>query len=264
MKSTRRSALVAHLRRYERLFLHALQAGILILLLWLWQVGADRGVINTFLFASPYDIYEVLLRDLRSGALLNNVSITMLEIILGFLIGAIGGSVIGLGLWYSQFVARLTEPFIAALGSVPILAIAPLIIIWFGTGITSKIVIVAASCIVVSLLSSYNGAREVDKDAINLLRSFGATKNQIFKKIVVPSSLTWVFSGLKLNIGFALIGAIVGEFISSDQGVGHEIVVGSANFAIDVVLAGIFVVIVMAAVLYAVIRLLELKFIPWK
>jgi NitT/TauT family transport system permease protein len=248
----------------ESMLVWGLQAAILVVCLALWEIAARQGWISTFLFASPSKIYAVLERQFLSGQLLNDVRVTTMETILGFIVGGIGGSIIGLALWYSPLVARLTRPFIAAVGSIPVLAVAPLIIIWFGTDILSKVVIVAFSCIVVSLMSSYSGAQQVDQDEINLMRSFGATRNQIFRKVVVPSSMTWVISGLKLNIGFALIGAIVGEYISSDSGVGHSILVGSANFAIDTVLAGLLVVMVLVTCFNAIVRILERWILPWK
>ncbi|MFC5384814.1 ABC transporter permease [Aquamicrobium segne] len=248
----------------ETMLVWGLQAVILAACLILWEVAAQNKWISTFLFASPSRIYDVLVRQIASGQLLIDVQVTTMETVLGFIVGGVGGSIIGLALWYSPLVARLTRPFIAAVGSIPVLAVAPLIIIWFGTDITSKVVIVAFSCVVVSLMSSYSGAQQVDQDEINLMRSFGATRNQIFFKVVVPSSMTWVISGLKLNIGFALIGAIVGEYISSESGVGHSILVGSANFAIDTVLAGLLVVMILVTCFNAIVRVLERWILPWK
>ncbi|BBY76824.1 hypothetical protein MPRF_37230 [Mycolicibacterium parafortuitum] len=154
-------------------FVLALQVLIVVGLLGAWELGAATGVIDTFLFSSPSRIAEVLARRAETGALWTDIGVTMTETVLGYLVGAVGGSVLGLALWYSRFVAGLTRPFITAIGAIPILAIAPLIIIWFGTDIVSKIVIVALSCVVVSLTNSYRGAQEVDADWINLMRSFG-------------------------------------------------------------------------------------------
>jgi NitT/TauT family transport system permease protein len=248
----------------ETLLISLFQVSILTIGLVLWEVAARQGWISTFLFASPSKILQVLQRQWGTGQLFVDIRVTMMETVLGFIVGGVGGSIIGLALWYSSFVARLTRPFIAAVGSIPVLAVAPLIIIWFGTDILSKVVIVAFSCVVVSLMSSYSGAQQVDQDEINLMRSFGASRNQIFLKVVVPSSMSWVVSGLKLNIGFALIGAIVGEYISSESGVGHSILVGSANFAIDTVLAGLLVVMGLVTFFNAIVRLLERWLLPWK
>lgn len=248
----------------ETILLRTLQIGIVAALLAAWEWGVRAGTISSFLFASPSMIADVLIGRIRDGSLFTDIAVTGMETLIGFVIGSIAGSFIGLAFWYSRFVAKLSAPFIAALGSIPILALAPLIIIWFGTGLVSKIAIVVFSCIIVSLVSSYEGAQQVDKDLMNLMRSFGATKNQIFRKIVVPSSMTWVLSGLKMNVGFALVGAIVGEYISSNQGIGHMILIGSSNFGIDIVLAGLFTVMIIVFVLNLIVGWLEKALMVWK
>lgn len=251
----RRTVLASPHRR--RMALHTLQVLIVVTALSAWEFGTRSGAISSFLFGSPSAVWNVLQSRAQSGQLWTDIGVTGSEVILGFLIGAVGGSVLGLLLWYSQFVADLTSPFIAAVGSIPVLAVAPLTIIWFGTEMTSKVVIVAFSCVVVSLTTSYRGARRTDPDLINLMKSFGASRSQIFRKLVVPSAMTWVVSGLRLNIGFALVGAIVGEYISSDAGVGHMILLGSSNFTISLVIAGIAIVMVMVLVFNLVVSALE-------
>lgn len=241
----------------RRVLLHTLQGVIVVSALAAWEFGARSGAISSFLFGSPSAVWNVLQKRGVSGELWTDIGVTSSEVILGFLIGAVGGSALGLLLWYSQFVADLTAPFIAAIGSIPVLAVAPLTIIWFGTEMTSKVVIVAFSCVVVSLTTSYSGARRTDPDLVNLMNSFGATRSQIFRKLVVPSAMSWVVSGLKLNIGFALVGAIVGEYISSDAGVGHMILRGSSNFTITLVIAGIAIVMVMVLIFNLLVTGLE-------
>jgi NitT/TauT family transport system permease protein len=251
-----------HARR--RVVLHATQVAIVVVLLAAWEIGATTGAVNRFLFASPSMIWEVLRLRIVSGELFVDIGTTTLEVLLGFVVGAVGGSVLGLLLWYSKWVADLTAPFIAAIGAIPVLAIAPMTIIWFGTEITSKIVIVAFSCVVVSLTSSYRGAQRTDTDLLNLMRSFGASRTQTFLKLVVPSAMTWVVSGLKLNVGFAIVGAIVGEYITSDAGVGHMILLGSSNFSVNIVLAGVAVVMVMVLVLTLAVSALERLILKWE
>lgn len=262
-RATGRSSSAASPHR-RRIVLHSLQAAIVVLALVGWELGARSGAISSFLFGSPSAVWNVLHKRAVSGQLWTDVGVTTVEVLLGFLIGAIGGSALGLLLWYSRFVADLTAPFIAAIGSIPVLAVAPLTIIWFGTEMTSKVVIVAFSCVVVSLTTSYRGARQTDPDLINLMRSFGASQSQIFRKLVVPSAMSWVVSGLKLNIGFALVGAIVGEYISSDAGVGHMILLGSSNFTISLVIAGIAIVMVMVLVFNLLVTALERSLGHWE
>lgn len=219
-----------------------LQISILVLFIGGWEIGANHGIINKFLFSSPSAVVQILINQFQRGTLMNNVEVTLNETLVGYLIGAIGGSVLGLLLWFSKFVADVSMPFIAALGSIPVLAVAPMLIIWFGTGFVSKVVVAAFSCIVVALIQSYEGTEKVDHDQIELFRSFRASKMQMFTKLIVPASMPWLMVSLKLNVGFALIGAIVGEFISSNAGIGHMIVVAGASFEIGEVLAGVVLV----------------------
>ncbi|MGW0162555.1 ABC transporter permease [Mycobacterium sp. NPDC003323] len=252
-----RSRMTTAAPHHRRILLHTLQVLIVVAALSAWELGTRSGAISSFLFGSPSAVWNVLQTRAQSGQLWTDIGVTSSEVLLGFLIGAVGGSILGLLLWYSQFVADLTAPFIAAIGSIPVLAVAPLTIIWFGTEMTSKVVIVAFSCVVVSLTTSYRGARRTDPDLINLMKSFGASRSQIFGKLVVPSAMTWVVSGLRLNIGFALVGAIVGEYISSDAGVGHMILLGSSNFTISLVIAGIAIVMAMVLVFNLLVSALE-------
>ncbi|MBW6417429.1 ABC transporter permease [Celeribacter sp. PS-C1] len=248
----------------RRYVLIGLQVAITVALLATWEFGAQAGWINRFLFASPSMVWDVLVDRALSGELLEDVWTTSVETLVGYIVGAIGGSLIGLGLWYSRFISDLSAPFIAALGSIPVLAVAPMTIIWFGTGILAKVMIVAFSCIVVSLTTSYKGAMRTDEDLINLMRSFNAKRSAIFLKLVVPAAMPWVFSGLKLCVGFSLVGAIVGEYITSQSGVGHMILLGSSNFSMNIVLAGIAVVMVMMLVFNALITLLERFILSWE
>ena len=248
----------------RRWLLAALQIATVILLLSAWELGARTGVVNSFLFSSPSAVLDSLLGRARAGLLATDIGVTLLEIVLGYLIGAVGGSVIGLGLWYSRFVADYSAPFIAAIGAIPVLAIAPMTIIWFGTGLLSKVMIVAFSCIVVSLTNSYRGAQRADVDQLNLMRSFGASKSQTFMKVVAPGALPWIVQGLKLNVGFAVVGAVIGEYISSSAGVGHMILLGSSSFSVNIVLAGLLVVMAIVLLLSALVNLLERSLLSWE
>ncbi|PIP00075.1 ABC transporter permease [Pleomorphomonas carboxyditropha] len=264
---SRRPVLRATIFRNEatrRYVLIILQIAIVAGLLLYWEYGARSGAISSFLFSSPSQIWDVLVQRFESGELLVDIQTTTIETLVGFAIGAVGGSVIGLSLWYSRFLSDLAAPFIAAIGSIPVLAIAPITIIWFGTEMLSKVMIVAFSCVVVSLTTSYRGAMRTDPDLINLMRSFNASRTTIFTKLVVPASMTWVVSGLKLNVGFALVGAIVAEYISSEAGVGHMILLGSSNFGMNIVLAGVALVMVMMLVFNALVSLLERAILSWE
>jgi len=252
---------VASSRRYR---LSILQIAIVVALLGAWQIGAETGHVSLFLFSSPSKLADLLAQRFQSGELITDIRVTGQEAVLGFLMGAVGGSVIGLLLWYSKFISDLSAPFITVVGSIPVLAIAPITIIWFGTEMTSKVMIVAFSCVVVSLTTSYKGATRTDPDLINLMRSFNASRSTIFYKLVIPHSMGWVISGLKLNVGFSLVGSIVAEYISSDAGVGHMILMGSSNFSMNIVLAGVAMVMLMMLIFSAAVSVIERAVLSWE
>lgn len=248
----------------ENILVRVTQLLIAIALFGAWEWGARTGNISTFLFGSPSQVLDLALARIENGSLLYGAYVTGLETMIGFLLGSLIGTAIGLGLWYSRFVARVMGIYILALGSVPVLALGPLIIIWFGVGIESKIILATVSCVIVALLQAYEGAQQVDKDLIKLLRSFGATKFQIFTKVVIPSSYGWVVAAAKLNVGFALIGAVIGEYISSEAGLGNIILIAGANYNIPLVLLGIFSLMILAFVLSMAVGVLERFLLKWK
>jgi NitT/TauT family transport system permease protein len=236
-----------------------LVAQLLLLAVFLgsWEYATSQSKQSAFLFGSPSAIADFLVKMWQDGSLLRDSWVTGLETILGFLVGNVLGTVLGLSLWYSRFVSRVVQPFIVALGSIPIIALAPIVIIWFGTGLASKIAMSTLSVVVVALVTSYKGATSVDPDQINLMRTLGATKRHIFQKLVVPASLTDIFAGLKLTVGFALIGAIIGEFMSSSEGLGHAIFKAGSLYIIPKVFAALVVTIALALLLSFAVGKLE-------
>ena len=243
-----------------------LVAQLLLLAVFLgsWEYATSQSKQSAFLFGSPGAIADFLVKMWQDGSLLRDSWVTGLETILGFLVGNVLGTVLGLSLWYSRFVSRVVQPFIVALGSIPIIALAPIVIIWFGTGLASKIAMSTLSVVVVALVTSYKGATSVDPDQINLMRTLGATKRNIFQKLVVPASLTDIFAGLKLTVGFALIGAIIGEFMSSSEGLGHAIFKAGSLYIIPKVFAALVATIALALLLSFVVGKLEGLLTPWR
>jgi NitT/TauT family transport system permease protein len=242
----------------------AAQLVILVAFLAFWEHATSRNSAVAFMFGSPSAIAGFLGQMARDGSLWRDTYVTGLETLLGFFVGNLFGTVIGLSLWYSRFVSRVVEPFVIALGSIPIIALAPIIIIWFGTGLISKVAMSTLSVVIVALVTSYKGAVGVDADQINLMRTLGASKFQIFRKLVVPASLTDIFAGLKLTVGFALIGAIVGEFMSSSEGLGHAIFKAGSLYVIPKVFAALVVTIALALFLTFIVGKIERLLMPWR
>ena len=255
-------------RRWKRLgsaiAILATQLAILVLFLAFWEHVTSGNRAVAFMFGSPSAIAGFLGQMVRDGSLWRDSYVTGLETLLGFFVGNLFGTLIGLSLWYSRFVSRVVEPFIIALGSIPIIALAPIIIIWFGTGLISKVAMSTLSVVIVALVTSYKGAVGVDPDQINLLRTLGASKFQLFRKLVVPASLADIFAGLKLTVGFALIGAIVGEFMSSSEGLGHAIFKAGSLYVIPKVFAALVVTIALALGLTFIVGKIERLLMPWR
>ena len=241
-----------------------LQAAAVIGFFALWEIGVRAGWISAFLVGSPFGIFADGYRMLMSGDLVSDTWYTLFEAILGFVIGTIFGSLLGLALWYSAFVARLVEPFIVAINSVPKIALAPIVVLWFGTGLVSKVMLSVSLTAIVALIAAYQAAKDADVDLQSLLISMGADKHQVFFKAVVPSTLPSIIATFRINIGFGLVGAVVGEFISSQRGLGHLIYTASSLYDLNTVWVGLFTLMIMGFVLYYVIDLVERTTLPWK
>jgi NitT/TauT family transport system permease protein len=241
-----------------------LQALAVICFFALWEIGVRMGWISAFLVGSPVGILAVASKMIASGELLSDTWFTLFEAILGFVIGTIAGSLLGLALWYSVFVARLVEPFIVAINSVPKIALAPIVVLWFGTGLVSKVALSVSLTAIVALIAAYQAAKDADVDLQSLLISMGADKHQVFFKAVVPSTLPSIIATFRINIGFGLVGAVVGEFISSQRGLGHMIYTASSFYDLNTVWVGLFTLMIIGFLLYHVIDLIERKSLPWK
>jgi NitT/TauT family transport system permease protein len=256
------------IRRWHRIrsavIVLATQVALLALLLGFWEQMTANNKQAAFMFGSPSAMAGFLNQMVGDGSLWRDIYVTGLETLLGFLVGNFIGTVIGLSLWYSRFVSQVVQPFVIALGSIPIIALAPIIIIWFGTGLISKVAMSTLSVVIVALVTSYKGAAGVDPDQVNLMRTLGATKFQIFRKLVVPASLVDIFAGLKLTVGFALIGAIVGEFMSSSEGLGHAIFKAGSLYIIPKVFAALVATIALALLLTFVVGRAERLLMPWR
>jgi NitT/TauT family transport system permease protein len=229
----------------------------LLVLLLAWQLAAQSDPGFSFFFGSPSKIGSYLVQKTLDGSLARDVYVTLIEAVVGFLVGNVAGTAIGLGLWYSKLAMAISRPYVIALGAAPIFAFAPLLVIWFGTGMFSKIMIATLSTVFVALTQSYTGASEVSEDFLRLMRTFGATRTQTFRKVVAPASIVWVISGFRLNVGFAILGAFIGEFVSSNVGLGHLILVASGLFDISLVFCGVICLCGLALLLNFLVGQLE-------
>lgn len=239
------------------------QLAPVVIFLAFWEYWSSLEPRHSFLFGAPSEIFSYLVKGIIDGTLIIDVAVTGFETVAGFLLGNAIGASVGLALWSSRTVFNLSKPYIVTLGSAPVFALAPVLIIWFGTGVLSKVLIATISTVFVALFQAYRGASEVNEEQVRMLRSFGATKWQVFKKIVVPSSMVWVVAAFKLNIGFALLGAFIGEYISSERGLGHLILVAGGLYNVSLLFTGVLLMVTIALVLDAIVGKLEAPFRRW-
>jgi NitT/TauT family transport system permease protein len=235
----------------------AAQAGILVGALSLWEIGARAGWIDAFFWSQPSAIANTMAIFFTTGDAWTDISFTFRSTIFGFLIGTTAGSLLGLSFWWSRNYAAIVQPYIICLESIPKLALAPLIILVFGIGLVSKVAVATALTLVVSTLTAYAGVKALDPDGEKLFYSLGATRMQVFRKLVVPFCLPWVISVLRVNIGLALTGAIVGEFIASQHGLGRAILYAGQTYDIALVWVAVLVLSTLAVVMYAAVSWLE-------
>src|SRR5262245_2316290 len=235
----------------------ACQIGILVGIIALWELGANHGWIDGFFWSRPSAIWRTFVIFFTEGDAWTDISFTFRSTILGFIIGTTAGSLLGLSFWWSRNYAAIAQPYIICIESMPKLALAPLIILVFGLGLMSKVVIAVALTIVVSTLTTYAGVKALDPDSEKLFYSLGASRWQVFRKLVMPFCMPWIISVLRVNIGLALTGAIVGEFISSQHGLGRTIFYAGSTYEISLVWVAVFALSTLAVIMYVAVSWLE-------
>jgi NitT/TauT family transport system permease protein len=235
----------------------AAQVAILVAAIALWQTAADYGWIDGFFWSKPSAIFATLIKFFTEGDAWTDIGFTFRSTIFGFLIGTTFGSLLGLSFWWSRNYAAVVQPYIICFEALPKLALAPLVILVFGLGLASKVAIATALTLVVSTLTTYAGVKAVDADQEKLFYSLGASRIQVFRKLVAPFCLPWIISVLRVNIGLALTGAIVGEFIASQHGLGRQILYAGNTYDIALVWVAVLVLSTLAMIMYAAVSWLE-------
>lgn len=239
------------------------RAALVVVLLTLWEVAADRWIDITFI-SRPSDIGERLGEWAADGTLWSNSWITIQEIVYGFVLGAGAGALAGFVLASMSLLYRVLDPFMMALYSIPKVALAPLFIVWFGIGMHMKVLLAAATVFFLVFLNTAAGVREVDRGLIDAVRLMGGDRWHIARKVVLPSSMSGVLTGLKVAIPYALIGAVIGELVASNRGLGYLINDAAAQFDTAGVFATLVVLSVIAAVLNVLVGLIGRRVNRWK
>lgn len=237
---------------------------ILISLILIWQILADKELINTFITSSPKKMIETIISLHNSNNLYHHIWVTVYETLISFGLGTIIGVIVAIILWWNDYIYKIIDPYLTIINSLPKVALGPIIIIWAGANINSIIIMALLISVIVTIITVYNGFMATDKNRINLLKSFKATKYQILKMVILPSSYPTIISSLKINISMSLIGVIMGEFLVSKEGIGYLIMYGSQVFNLNLVIAGIVILMIVSYLMYVIVSYVEKKLIKYE
>lgn len=242
--------------KMQKIIILGSQVLLLIAFLGLWEFAADKGMIDSFITSSPSRIAKTF-ANFSSNNLFEHIKVTCYETVVGFTLGTVMGLIIAIILWWSKFIAKVLDPYLVVLNSLPKVALGPIIIIWVGAGTGAIIVMAIAISLIVTILDILNGFLNTDKEIIKMARTFNASKLQILTKIVIPANISTFINSLKINIGLSLVGVISGEFLISKAGLGYLITYGGQVFKLDLVMSSVIVLGIVAGLMYVSVTILE-------
>jgi NitT/TauT family transport system permease protein len=254
----RSAGYVAYLNSLRRktMMVQAWQVGLVVLFFALWEIAPRSGWVNPMLTSYPSAIARTLVSMTGDGTLLLHTWVTLSEILVGFIGGMLLGTFVAVALWWSPTLYRIADPFIVVLNALPKIALVPIFYIWLGD-VASIYAMAIAVSLFVTVLMLFTGFQGVDPDKVRLVRLFGASQFKVLTKIILPGSMPTMVSTLKVNIGLALVGVIVGEFQAAKAGLGYLITYGSQIFQMNLVMTSIFVLAVISVLLFIVIQSIE-------
>lgn len=243
--------------------IQVIRIALLIFIIAMWEIGARIGLLDPFIMSSPSRIINTIAGLQSAGNLWNHIGITIFETVVGFVAGTMLGTLIAIALWWKPFSYKVLDPYLVVLNALPKIALGPIIIVWIGAGISSIIVMALLISIVVTIITVLTGFNEIPQEKLKLMETFGASKQQILRMVILPASIPTIISALKVNVGMSWVGVIVGEYLVSKAGLGYLIVYGSQVFKLDLVMASILILCVAAALMYYGVSYIEKKFAAW-
>lgn len=243
--------------KQRKRFIVFMQIAILVVFIALWELAGSLGWINTFIVSSPSRVVETIIRLYSNGELFTHIGVTMLETIAGFVIGTIIGTLIAILMWWSPTLSRILDPYMVVLNALPKIALGPILIVWVGADMGSIIVMALLISTIVTIMTVLTGFNEISTEKQLLMRTLGANRMQTFMKVVLPASIPTIVSALKLSVGMSWVGVIVGEYLVSKAGLGYLIVYGGQVFKLDLVMASIVILCLLAALMYYLVSIIE-------
>lgn len=234
---------------------------ILVLFIALWEITARLGIIDSFIFSSPSRVLNTFISMVQDKSIFLHVGVTLAETLISFALVVLLGIVTAVLLWLSKKLSEILEPYLVVLNSLPKSALAPLLIVWLGANMKTIIVAGISVAIFGTILNLYTGFKEVSPDKIKLIYTLQGTKKDVLLRVVLPSTIPTIISVMKVNIGLALVGVVIGEFIGSKQGLGYLIIYGSQVFKLDWVIMSIVILCIIAMGLYKIINFVEKSYL---
>ncbi|WP_370733791.1 ABC transporter permease [Paenibacillus dakarensis] len=235
------------------------QTALLLVLFAVWEIAGRLKWIDVLLFSYPAKIFSQIWGDMISGELWTHLGVTVGETAVGFLLGTLVGTLLAVLIWWSPFLNRVLDPYMVVFNSMPKVALGPIFIVMFGAGFTAIVVTTLSITVIVTTLVVYNSFSEVDSNLIKVVRTFGGTKSQVFKRVILPASYPAIVSTLKVNVGMAWVGVIVGEFLVAKSGLGYLIMYGFQVFNFTLVLSSLLIIAVVATGMYQMVVYIEKK-----
>lgn len=248
----------------NKIIVLSFQIFIFIFIIFLWQILADKKIINSFITSSPRNIIETIIKLYQNNNLFNHIYVTTYETIISFILSSIIGIFIASILWFNKTIAKIFDPYFTILNSLPKVALGPIILVWCGANIKSIILMAIFVSIIITIINIYQGFINIDQNKIRLMKTFKAKKKQIFFMLIIPNSIANIMSTLKISISMSLIGVVMGEFLVSKKGIGYLIMYGSQIFNLNLVMSGIFMLCILATILYYVVDFIDKKIIKLK
>ncbi len=236
----------------------------LLVFLCLWQLLVMLGSYPTFILPAPAIVFGKFVLALTDGTLLHHAWATLREVFLGLSLGLSAATCLGYVFAKSKSMERLLSPYIVASQSIPIVALAPLLVIWFGFGTLSKVIVCSLTVFFPVLINTIVGLRSVDENLVDLMRSYGATRRQMFTMLEIPAALPVLLGGLKIGVTLSVIGAVVGEFVAADEGLGFLVNLSRGLFDTPMMFVALFALVIIALSLYGGVVLLENRLLSWR
>jgi NitT/TauT family transport system permease protein len=248
-----------HLRavRMRRLGVVGLQAAMLVGVFGAWELAAALRVIDPFITSRPTAMARTLVDLFAQGSLLSHIGLTLFEAVLGFVLGTAGGVAIAAVMWWKPFVSEVLDPYLVILNATPKIALGPLFIIVLGVSVNAFVALTVSITLFITVLNVYSGFAGVDPGKLTGAAAFGASRWQQLRKVVLPAAMPTLVATLKVNVGLALIGAIVGEFLGARAGLGYLIIYGQTIFSMALVMTSVVLLTGLAAAMYAAVYLIE-------